>query len=128
MVAPLSLWQDAESEVRSNLSPFARPLHVAVTVVLHAWPHIALHFSKHSVLQPLIPHTSSNMSDTQPLQAFRSRLAPDHVADIPTLLDRKTGGRIVLWTDIKSVFEDAKTIWNGTSLVPFLTDENTFER
>jgi hypothetical protein len=62
-------------------------------------------------------------SDTPPMQAFQSR-STGHVADIPTLIDPKTGNRIVLLRDIQSVFENAKTVWDGKSLVPLLTDEN----
>ncbi|KAF9347483.1 hypothetical protein BGX34_003105, partial [Mortierella sp. NVP85] len=62
-------------------------------------------------------------SDTPPMQAFRNHLTGD-VADIPTLIDLKTGNRIVLLRDIQSVFENAKTVWDGRSLVPLLTDEN----
>jgi hypothetical protein len=60
---------------------------------------------------------------TTNIQPFRSR-STGEVADIPTLIDPKTGNQIVLWRDIQSVFENAKTVWSGKSLVPLLTDEN----
>ncbi|KAF9357292.1 hypothetical protein BGX34_009447 [Mortierella sp. NVP85] len=62
-------------------------------------------------------------SARQPLQAFQSR-STDEVANIPAHVDPKTGQYIVLWRDIKSGFEHAKSIWIGKSLVPFLADEN----
>jgi hypothetical protein len=62
-------------------------------------------------------------SARQPLQAFQSH-STDEVANIPTHVDPKTGQYVVLWRDIKSGFEHAKSIWIGKSLVPFLADEN----
>lgn len=59
----------------------------------------------------------------QPLQAFRSR-STGEVSNIPTLTDPKTGQYIVLWRDIKSAFKNAESLWNGNSMVTFLTDEN----
>jgi hypothetical protein len=67
------------------------------------------------------------MKDKQPLQAFRRRHVTDNVAGIPTLIDSKTGERIVLWSDIQDAFKNAESIWNGMALVPFLKDEN-YER
>ncbi|KAF9350202.1 hypothetical protein BGX34_001356, partial [Mortierella sp. NVP85] len=61
--------------------------------------------------------------DIQPLQAFRCR-STDRVAHVPTFVDPKSGSRIVLWSDIEAGFENVKSIWKGTSLVPFLKDEN----
>jgi hypothetical protein len=67
------------------------------------------------------------MEDMQPFQPFRRRHVTDNVADIPTLIDSKTGERIVLWSDIQDAFKNAESIWNGKYLVPFLKDEN-YER
>lgn len=53
------------------------------------------------------------------LQAFRSRTT-GKVAHIPTHIDPRTGERIVLWSDIKSEFENFKTIWIGKHLAPTL--------
>ncbi|KAK3821114.1 MAG: hypothetical protein J3Q66DRAFT_438033 [Benniella sp.] len=69
------------------------------------------------------PLTMANNPDVQPTQTFRCRSTGD-IANIPALIDPKSGNLIVLWRDIQSVFEDAKSVWNGKSLVPLVTDEN----
>lgn len=60
------------------------------------------------------------------IQTFRNRSGADYGAHIKTQLD-SAGRRIVLWSDIESSFKNAKTIWNGKALVPFLTDKDTFK-
>ncbi|KAF9981657.1 hypothetical protein BGZ65_003707 [Modicella reniformis] len=64
----------------------------------------------------------NNISD-DPSQTFRNRSTGD-VANIPTVIDPKTGKHIILWRDIQAGFDKAKGIWNGKSLVPFVIDEN----
>lgn len=59
-------------------------------------------------------------------QAFRAR-STEQVLWIPTKTDPKTKKPIILWSDIKLVFEAAKSVWNDSTLVPFLIDENTLE-
>ncbi|KAF9941725.1 hypothetical protein BGZ65_001853 [Modicella reniformis] len=61
--------------------------------------------------------------DNEPMQAFRSRLA-DEIVDIPVRMDPRTGNYIVLWSDIQDGFENAKSVRKGTSLVPFITNDN----
>lgn len=65
----------------------------------------------------------TDILNNHPMQAFRNRYTKD-VANIPTLVDPKTGNRVVLWEDIRSGFKKAESIWNGDSLVLFLKDEN----
>jgi len=62
----------------------------------------------------------------QPTQAFRCR-SSGKVANIPTLADPKTGEHIVLWRDIQRAFKNADSIWKGSYLLPFSTDENLEE-
>lgn len=78
-----------------------------------------------STLAPTESHHRQVSSVTMSInmQAFRSRSTGD-IVDIPALVDPKTGNHIILWRDIQSVFENAKTVWNGKSLIPLLTDEN----
>ncbi|KAF9963868.1 hypothetical protein BGZ65_008652 [Modicella reniformis] len=66
---------------------------------------------------------SGNNSDEQPMQAFQS-LSMDDTIDIPTRTDLTTGKYIILWRDIRCVFENARFIRNGESQVLFMTDEN----
>ncbi|KAF9922588.1 hypothetical protein BGZ65_009454, partial [Modicella reniformis] len=56
-------------------------------------------------------------------QAFQSRLT-DEVVHIPVRIDPKTDKSFVLWKNIQNGFENAKSIRNGVSLVPFMIDEN----
>ncbi|KAF9988327.1 hypothetical protein BGZ65_007432 [Modicella reniformis] len=62
-------------------------------------------------------------SNEQPIQPFRNR-STGRVANIPTVSDPKTEGRSILWSDIKTGFKNAESIWNGECLVPLLRDEN----
>ncbi|KAF9998845.1 hypothetical protein BGZ65_005720 [Modicella reniformis] len=55
-------------------------------------------------------------------QQFRRPSSP--IVNIPTVIDPRTGERIVLWEDIQSMFNKAESIWNGRSLVMFMKDEN----
>ncbi|KAG0226067.1 hypothetical protein BGX31_007411 [Mortierella sp. GBA43] len=59
----------------------------------------------------------------QPMQALRCK-AMDEIMNVPARMDPKAGHYIVLWRDIQRVFENAKFVRNGTSLVPFMTEEN----
>ncbi|KAF9963867.1 hypothetical protein BGZ65_008651 [Modicella reniformis] len=65
----------------------------------------------------------ANNPDEQPTQAFQS-LSTGDVVHIPTRTDSKTGKYFILWRDILCVFENAKFIRNGASLVLFMTDED----
>ncbi|KAF9982300.1 hypothetical protein BGZ65_003025, partial [Modicella reniformis] len=65
----------------------------------------------------------NNDSDKPPSQAFRNP-STLKVANIPTVIDPKTGRPIILWRDIQAAFEKAKAVWNGESLVPLMIDEN----
>jgi hypothetical protein len=56
-----------------------------------------------------------------PMQEFRCH-STDEVLEITTHLDSETGKRFVLWKDIQVGFENAKSIRNGKSLVPFMKD------
>ncbi|KAG0226066.1 hypothetical protein B0O80DRAFT_531998 [Mortierella sp. GBAus27b] len=58
-----------------------------------------------------------------PIQALRSR-ATDEIINVPARMDSKAGHYIVLWRDIQRVFENAKFVRNGTTLVSFMVDEN----
>lgn len=83
-------------------------------------------FFPHRHTYPLSSVTLTTMTINpvgQPLQAFRSR-STGEVSNIPTLTDPKTGQYIVLWRDIKSAFKNAESLWNGNSMITFLTDEN----
>ncbi|KAG0228365.1 hypothetical protein BGX31_006595, partial [Mortierella sp. GBA43] len=62
----------------------------------------------------------------QPMQGFRCCLTDD-VLHIATRLDPKTGERVVLWRDIQAGFENLKSIRNGRSVIPLLTDEDLLE-
>jgi hypothetical protein len=66
------------------------------------------------------------MSANQPVQAFKS-LSTHQVTNIRTLVDPKTGERIVLWSDIKVAFKNAESIRSGDYLVSFMADENSLE-
>ena len=68
------------------------------------------------------PSIMTTGPDKQPMQALRCR-STDKLAHIPTFVDPKTGDRIVLWSDIQAGFKNVESIWKGTSLVPFLKDE-----
>ncbi|KAK3821173.1 MAG: hypothetical protein J3Q66DRAFT_426141 [Benniella sp.] len=71
----------------------------------------------------IVPTTMTINPVDQPLQAFRGR-STGEISNIPALTDPKTGAYIVLWRDIKAAFKNAESIWNGKSMVTFLTDEN----
>lgn len=75
---------------------------------------------------PQKPPTPSTMSDQHPMQAFRSR-STRQVTNIRTLIDPKTGERIVLWDDIKFAFETAKSIRSEDNSVSFVADEKSLE-
>ncbi|KAG0246584.1 hypothetical protein B0O80DRAFT_501505 [Mortierella sp. GBAus27b] len=62
-------------------------------------------------------------SDEQSVQAFRNR-STGNTVNIPTLVDPATEKRIILWRDIQFGIKNAESIWNGSSLVLFLTDDN----
>lgn len=67
------------------------------------------------------------MDNKQPLQSFRSRSTGKAVVNIPVYIDPKTGEPIILWSNIEAAFENAKSVWSGDSLVPFLVDKETLE-
>ncbi|KAI8347682.1 hypothetical protein B0O80DRAFT_209020 [Mortierella sp. GBAus27b] len=58
---------------------------------------------------------------TQPMQEFRCR-STGVVLEIAANLDPEAGKHVVLWEDIRAGFENAKSVGNGKSLVPFLKD------
>ncbi|KAF9979997.1 hypothetical protein BGZ65_005701, partial [Modicella reniformis] len=68
----------------------------------------------------------NNDSSKQLSQAFRNP-STLKVANIPTVIDLKTGRPIILWRYIQAAFEKAKAILNGDSLVSFMIDENNNE-
>ncbi|KAG0246581.1 hypothetical protein BGX31_000559 [Mortierella sp. GBA43] len=59
----------------------------------------------------------------QSSQAFRGSSRAG-IIYISTVLDNKTGKRIVLWEDIQDVFRDAQYVRNGNAHVSFMRDEN----
>lgn len=66
------------------------------------------------------------MTEEQHVQALRNR-STSEIIHIPARKDPKTEEYIVLWKDIQGEFEDAKSLWNGTSKVLFMTDEHLEE-
>ncbi|KAG0228366.1 hypothetical protein B0O80DRAFT_501582 [Mortierella sp. GBAus27b] len=65
-------------------------------------------------------------TEGQPMQEFQRRSSED-VVRITTRVDPRTKERVVLWRDIQSGIKNAESIWNGNSLVSFLTDDNLEE-
>ncbi|KAI8349176.1 hypothetical protein B0O80DRAFT_532011 [Mortierella sp. GBAus27b] len=57
----------------------------------------------------------------QPMQEFRCR-STNKVLEIAAHIHSETGNRVVLWDDIKAGFNNADSIRNGRSPVPFLRD------
>jgi hypothetical protein len=60
---------------------------------------------------------------TPPVQKFRCP-STDRVLKIAAHLDSETGKHFVLWKDIQVGFENADSIRDGETLVPFLKDAN----
>jgi hypothetical protein len=60
-------------------------------------------------------------TDRQLFQAFQCR-SVGHEIEIPVQEGATPGDLFVFWSDVQIVFQDAKFIKNGKSLVPFLRD------
>ncbi|KAI8347685.1 hypothetical protein B0O80DRAFT_464899 [Mortierella sp. GBAus27b] len=62
--------------------------------------------------------------DDQPVQAFRCS-STDEIIHIPAITDPEGCKRIVLWSDIQDVFDNAQSIRNGESMLTFMKDEGS---
>ncbi|KAI1317026.1 hypothetical protein EDD11_009092 [Mortierella claussenii] len=66
-------------------------------------------------------------------QAFQACAASNLLPLSPTLVeidthhDRQTGERIILWKNVQLFFKTAYCVMDGARIVPFMTDEATFE-
>jgi hypothetical protein len=64
----------------------------------------------------------TNNSTDQLVQEFRCRSTAEPIY-IPAIVDAKTDQYFVLWSDIRDVVEDAKSVKNGKLAVPFMKDD-----
>jgi hypothetical protein len=63
-------------------------------------------------------------TNEQLVQAFR-RHSTDEIINIPAATDAKSGECFVLWSDIQDKIENAESIRNGESLVPFMDSDKS---
>ncbi|KAF9360809.1 hypothetical protein BGX26_007571 [Mortierella sp. AD094] len=62
----------------------------------------------------------------QHLQIFRVPYSSTETVAIESQMDNITGERVVLWSDVQQVFQNARYVCKGESLISFLVD-NEFE-
>lgn len=112
---------DRLSGVRGQANHMAKPRSASYDV---HFQDCDLVISLFPSFQPSFVKTLSmaDKPDDPHVQAFRNR-STDNVIYIPSVIDPRTGGRVILWMDIQSRFRNAELILSGNSLVVFLTDE-----